>query len=87
MQAMNDGTTDLLTRDILFGLSLPELAALALGALALIWLLRRLGGSRRQQEQIWSQTSAIRCHGCGWTGTASRHTLRCPKCGNKALSV
>jgi hypothetical protein len=83
---MREGYTEFLSQEILFGLSLIELAALLLGLMALSWLVRRLSAARRQSDQIRSQTAGIRCYACGWTGTGSKHTLRCPKCGNKALS-
>jgi Zn finger protein HypA/HybF involved in hydrogenase expression len=83
-----DDLTQWLSRDAIFGLSLIELAVLIAGLSIVSFLFRKLfGGSSRRDGQIVSQTTQIRCHSCGWSGTASKHTRRCPRCNNHIVSA
>ncbi len=51
-------------------------AAIFVGAIALIGLLKRMFSGKKDSEH----NQRVVCKSCGWSGTVSRFAGRCPKC-------
>lgn len=76
---------EFLRQQVFMGLRFIDVIVLVGGLIVLVSVLGSLF-RRFRSEQIQSQVAKIKCFQCGWTGASSKHTLRCPKCGNRALS-
>jgi predicted nucleic-acid-binding Zn-ribbon protein len=76
---------EFLKQQVFFGLRFIDVLVLVAGVIVVISVLGRLF-ARFRDEQIKAHFARIKCLQCGWTGAASKHTLRCPKCGNRSLS-
>ena len=59
-----------------------DVVVLAVGVIVVFTILGRLY-SRYKDPTIKSQVARFRCTQCNWSGMGSKHTMRCPKCGNK----
>ena len=73
---------EFLKQQVFWGMRFIDVVLLAVGVIVVLTILSRLY-ARFTDPTIKSQVARFRCTGCGWSGTGSKHTMRCPKCGNR----
>ena len=73
---------EFLKQQVFGGLRFIDVVVLAVGVIVVLTILGRLY-ARFKDPTIKSQVARFRCTQCGWSGMGSKHTMRCPKCGNK----
>lgn len=76
---------EFLKQQVFLGLRFIDVILLAGGLIIAAGVLSRIVAHFRD-ESLKGHQSLMRCLQCGWSGMASKHALRCPKCGNKNLS-